>query len=52
VTDPAARYLLSCEALESKQEALAITAFERPFQERGLRVDIYEIGVHTDLTSV
>jgi transposase InsO family protein len=35
VTDHASRYLLLCEALESTQETLAITAFERLFQERG-----------------
>jgi transposase InsO family protein len=36
VTDYASRYLLMCEALESTREDLAITAFERLFQERGL----------------
>jgi transposase InsO family protein len=36
VTDHASRYLLLCEALESTRENLAITAFERLFQERGL----------------
>jgi transposase InsO family protein len=36
VTDHASRYLLLCEALESTREALAITAFEQLFQERGL----------------
>jgi len=36
VTDHASRYLLLCEALESTREALAFTAFERLFQERGL----------------
>ena len=36
VTDHASRYLLLCEALESTRETLAITAFERLFQERGL----------------
>lgn len=36
VTDHASRYLLLCEALESVREALAITAFEQLFQERGL----------------
>src|SRR5262249_41705028 len=36
VTDHASRYLLLCEALESNQERLAFTAFERLFKERGL----------------
>lgn len=36
VTDHASRYLLLCEALESTREDLAVTAFERLFQERGL----------------
>jgi transposase InsO family protein len=36
VTDHASRYLLLCEALESTREALAATAFERLFKERGL----------------
>jgi transposase InsO family protein len=36
VTDHASRYLLLCEALDSTREALAFTAFERLFQERGL----------------
>ena len=36
VTDHASRFLLLCEALESTREDLAITAFERLFQERGL----------------
>src|SRR5208283_5608327 len=36
VTDHASRFLLTCEALESTREALAITAFERLFRERGL----------------
>jgi transposase InsO family protein len=36
VTDHASRYLLLCEALESNQEQLAFTAFERLFKERGL----------------
>ena len=36
VTDHASRYLLLCEALESTREAMAITAFERLFRERGL----------------
>src|SRR5467141_1195706 len=36
VTDHASRYLLLCEALESTCEALAFTAFERLFKERGL----------------
>jgi transposase InsO family protein len=36
VTDHASRYLLQCEALESTREDLAVTAFERLFQERGL----------------
>jgi transposase InsO family protein len=36
VTDHASRYLLLCEALESTKESLAVTAFQRLFQERGL----------------
>jgi transposase InsO family protein len=36
VTDHASRFLLLCEALESTCEALAVTAFERLFIERGL----------------
>jgi transposase InsO family protein len=40
VTDHASRYLLLCEALESTRETLAITAFERLFQERGLPISI------------
>jgi hypothetical protein len=36
VTDQASRYILLCEALESTREALAITAFEQLFRERGL----------------
>jgi transposase InsO family protein len=36
VTDHASRYLLLCEALESTRESLAVTAFQRLFQERGL----------------
>lgn len=36
VTDHASRFLLVCEALESTREDLAVTAFERLFQERGL----------------
>lgn len=36
VTDHASRYLLLCEALDSTKEALAFTAFERLFRERGL----------------
>jgi transposase InsO family protein len=36
VTDHASRYLLLCEALDSTRESLALTAFERLFQERGL----------------
>jgi transposase InsO family protein len=36
VTDHASRYLLLCEALESNREELALRAFERLFQERGL----------------
>jgi transposase InsO family protein len=40
VTDHASRYLLLCEALESTCEALAFTAFERLFQERGLPTSI------------
>jgi transposase InsO family protein len=40
VTDQASRYLLLCEALESTREDLAVTAFERLFQERGLPLGI------------
>ena len=36
VTDHASRYVLMCEALESVREALAFTAFQRLFAERGL----------------
>lgn len=36
VTDHASRFLLLCEAMESNKEKLAITAFERLFEERGL----------------
>ncbi len=36
VTDHASRFLLLCEALESTREALAVTAFEQLFQDRGL----------------
>ena len=36
VTDHASRFLLLCEALDSTREDLAITAFERLFEERGL----------------
>lgn len=36
VTDHASRYLLLCEALESTREELAVTAFTRLFEERGL----------------
>ena len=36
VTDQASRFLLLCEALESTREDLAVTAFERLFNERGL----------------
>lgn len=36
ITDAATRYLLSCEALESTQEALAFTVFARTFQDFGL----------------
>jgi transposase InsO family protein len=36
VSDHASRYLLLCEALESTREDLAVTAFERLFEERGL----------------
>jgi transposase InsO family protein len=36
VSDHASRYLLLCEALDSTREDLAVTAFERLFQERGL----------------
>jgi transposase InsO family protein len=40
VTDQASRFLLLCEALESTREALAFTAFERLFAERGLPIAI------------
>ncbi len=40
VTDHASRYLLLCEALESTREALAVTAFEQLFNERGLPLAI------------
>jgi transposase InsO family protein len=36
VTDHASRFLLLCEAHESTREDLAVTAFERLFEERGL----------------
>jgi transposase InsO family protein len=36
VSDHASRYLLLCEALDSTREDLAVTAFERLFEERGL----------------
>ena len=36
VSDPASRFLLLCEAMESNQEQFAFTAFERLFKERGL----------------
>jgi len=36
VSDHASRYLLLCEALQSTREDLALTAFQRLFQERGL----------------
>ena len=36
VTDHASRFLLLCEALGSTREDLALAAFERLFQERGL----------------
>ena len=36
VTDHASRFVLLCEALGSTREALAFTAFERLFAERGL----------------
>jgi transposase InsO family protein len=36
VTDPASRYGLLCEAMESNAEKPAFTAFERLFKERGL----------------
>jgi Integrase core domain len=36
VTDHASRLILMCEALESTREALAVTAFEQLFRERGL----------------
>ena len=35
-TDHAARYLLLCESMASTAEAMAITAFEQLFRERGL----------------
>jgi transposase InsO family protein len=40
VTDYASRFLLLCEALESTREALAITAFDRLFRDRGLPMAI------------
>lgn len=40
VTDQASRYLLMCEALQSTNEDLAFTAFERLFSERGLPTGI------------
>jgi putative transposase len=36
ITDATSRYLLSCDALESTQEAYAFTVFERTFQDYGL----------------
>ncbi len=36
ITDAASRYLLSCDALESTQDAYAFTVFERTFQDYGL----------------
>ena len=36
VSDYVSRYLLLCEVMESVKEEGAFTAFERPFQERGL----------------
>ncbi|QIA25131.1 MULTISPECIES: hypothetical protein [Mesorhizobium] len=36
VTDQASRYLLACEALESKKEGPVIEAAIRLFRERGL----------------
>ena len=36
VTDHASRFLLLCEAMDTTKEQPAITAFERPFRERGL----------------
>src|SRR5262249_9141432 len=36
ITDFASRYLLACDGLSSTQSALAITVFERTFQEYGL----------------
>jgi len=36
VTDYASRFVLLCEALESTQERMALTAFDRLFAERGL----------------
>ena len=36
ITDFASRYLLSCEALSSTQEAYAFTVFERAFKDFGL----------------
>jgi putative transposase len=36
ITDFATRYLLSCEALETTKETLAVAIFERVFQEFGL----------------
>ena len=40
VTDHASRYLLLCEGLESTREALAFSAFDRLFKERGLPIAI------------
>jgi len=40
VTDPASRYLLSCEALSSTKEDYAFTVLERLFRERGLPANI------------
>lgn len=38
ITDSATRFLLACESLESTQEKLAITTFERVFKEYGLPI--------------
>ena len=40
VTDHASRFLLTCEALSSTQEAFAFTLLERLFKERGLPANI------------
>ena len=40
VTDYSTRYLICCEGLESTQEAMAFTVFERLFKEYGLPVGI------------